>query len=63
MWVTVVILVDCVTETPSLIQVNVSGGEPDEMQVSVILDSITISLVDSDDDDMALITGAAVRTG
>ena len=57
------ILVDCVTETPSLIQVNVSGGEPDEMQVSVILDSITISLVDSDDDDMALITGAAVRTG
>ena len=57
------ILVDCVTETPFLIQVNVSGGEPDEMQVSVILDSITISLVDSDDDDMALITGAAVRTG
>ena len=57
------ILVDCVTETPSLIQVNVYGGEPDEMQVSVILDSITISLVDSDDDDMALITGAAVRTG
>lgn len=54
---------DCVTETPSLIQVNVSGGEPDEMQVSVILDSITISLVDSDDDDMAVITGAAVRTG
>ena len=39
---------------------NVSGGEPDEVQVNVILDPRTISTADNDDDDMAVITGAAV---
>ena len=40
---------------------NVSGGEPDEVQVNVILDPRKISTVANDDDDMtAVITGAAV---
>ena len=39
-----------------------SGGEPDEVQVNVILDPKTISTADNDDDDdIAVITGAAVR--
>ena len=38
-----------------------SGGEPDEVQVNVILDPRTISTAANDDDDMAaVITGAAV---
>ena len=53
-------LVDCVTGILSFIQVNVSGGEPDEIQVNVILDPRTISTGDNDDDDMPVITGAAV---
>ena len=52
---------DCVTGTPSFIHVNVSGGEPDEVQVNVILDPRTISTAANDDDGTAtVITGAAV---
>ena len=55
------ISVDCVTGIPSFIHVNVSGGEPDEVQVNVILDPRTMSTGDNDDDDIAaVITGAAV---
>ena len=40
---------------------NVSGREPDEVQVNVILDPRTIFTADNDEgDDMAVITGAAV---
>ena len=51
-----------VPENHPLSMQNVSGGEPDEVQVNVILDPRTISTADNDDDDddMAVITGAAV---
>ena len=56
------ISVDCVTGIPFFIHVNVSGGEPDEIQVNVILEPRTISIGDNDDDDdiASVITGAAV---
>jgi len=44
--------------TPSFIHVNVSGGEPDEVQVNVI--SEPIATFTGDDDGVAVITGAAV---
>jgi len=52
-----VILVDCVIGKPSFIQVNVSGGEPCEVQDNVRGDPTTIV---TEDDDERTITGAAV---
>ena len=52
------ILVDCVTGTPSFIQMNVSGGDPDEMQDNVKEDPMIAYKVD--DDDGVVNTGAAV---
>ena len=52
------ISLDCVTGTPSFIHVNVSGGEPDEVQDNVILYPSTTDI--DDDDELAVITGAAV---
>ena len=43
--------------SPSFIHVNVSGGEPDEVQDNVILYPST---TDIDDDELAVTTGAAV---
>jgi len=54
-----VTLGDGIIETPSFIHMNVSGGEPDEVQDNVISDPIVIFTVDNDDD-IAVITGAAV---
>ena len=49
---------DCSTVgSLSFIHVNVSGGEPDEVQDNVILYPST---TDIDDDELAVITGAAV---
>ena len=53
------ILVDCVTGTPSFIHVNVSGGEPDEVQDNVMLDPKSISTADDDDNELSVIIGAA----
>ena len=39
---------------------NVSGGEPDEVQVNVILDPRTLTAANDDDDMAVVITGAAV---
>ena len=52
---------DCSTGPLSFLHVNVSGGEPDELQVNVILDPRTMSTAANDDDDMPVITGAAVH--
>ena len=53
---------DGVIGTPSFIHVNVSGGEPDELQDNVISDPIVIFTGDNDDG-VAVITGAAVWMG
>jgi len=49
--------VECVIEIPSFIHVNVSGGDPDEVQVNVKGEPITTSLLDNDG--YTVITGEA----
>ena len=49
----------CVIGTPSFIQMNVSGGEPVEVQVNVKEEPITTSKADIDDG-VLIIAGAAV---
>ena len=39
---------ECVIGTPSFIQMKVSGGDPDEVQVNVKGEPITIFLVDNE---------------
>ena len=48
---------DCNIEPPSFLQVNVSGGEPREVQFKLREEPTGIVTVD---DDVVLITGAAV---
>ena len=52
------ILVERVNGTPSFFQVKVSGGDPDEVQVNVKGEPITISIVDNE---YLVITGEAVE--
>ena len=49
-------MVDCIIGTPLFIQINVSGGEPDDVQVNVKVDPIRRDA----DADVAVITGAAI---
>ena len=55
--VTAVILVDCIIGPLSFLQVNVSGGEPREIQDNVRVEPTKTVMLD---DDGVSITGAAV---
>ena len=50
------ILVECVIGKPSFIQMKVSGGDPDEVQVNVKGEPITTFIVDNE---YLVITGEA----
>ena len=50
------ILVDCVIGAPSFIQINLSGGDPDEVQFNVKGEP----MITNTDDISFVITGAAV---